>query len=110
MNPTKHYGTRLSQRGITSAMADLVLRYGEIRQDKYVMTKKMALALIAEFKKVVTYWDRVQKFDSESMNNIQIDILNETRYEIKILLKIADTDGAAIVESDNTLITAYKLH
>lgn len=110
MNPSKHYGARLSQRGITSAMADLVLRYGEIRQDKYVITKKMAQKLIAEFKKVVSYWDRIQKFNPESMNNIQIDILNETREEIKILLKIADTDGVAIVESNNTLITAYKLH
>lgn len=110
MNPTKHYGTRLSQRGITSAMADIVLRYGEIRQDKYVMSKKLAQRLIAEFKQVVAYWERIQKFAPDTMNNIQIDILNETRKEIKILLKIADTDGAAIVESNNTLITAYKLH
>ena len=46
MNITNHIQQRMSQRGITKAMIDCVMNFGDLEQDRYVINKKMANAYI----------------------------------------------------------------
>ena len=46
MNITNHIQQRMSQRGITKAMIDCVMNFGDLEQDRYVISGKMANAYI----------------------------------------------------------------
>jgi hypothetical protein len=79
---TKHLGVRMSQRGITSDMIDLVLAYGENRQDKVVLCRKAAMKLVARL-------DGAQRATA---------------------LKVLDKGGLVVVEKEGSLLTAYNLN
>ena len=46
MNITNHIQQRMSQRGITKAMIDCAMNFGDLEQDRYIINKKMANAYI----------------------------------------------------------------
>jgi hypothetical protein len=48
MQLTQHAHARMTQRGITRSMIDLVLEYGEIKQDKTYIDRKHAQQLVTE--------------------------------------------------------------
>ena len=77
---TRHMQTRMSQRGITQEMIDLVRRFGKRFGDRIVLKRK-----------------DIQR---------TIDELDELRAS---LLKIMDKGGVVVVEEDGALITAYRL-
>lgn len=79
MQRTRHLDKRMNQRGITSAMVDLTVEYGSLKQDKYVLSRSEALEL------------RSQK---ES--------------ELRTLMKVIDKGGLVVVEVDNAQLTAYN--
>lgn len=79
MQPTRHIKQRMSQRGISKAMVDLVIAHGVIQGDKYVVGRKEALQLIRELD-------------------------NERR----VLTKILDKGGVEVVTEGDALITAYN--
>lgn len=79
MQPTRHIKQRMSQRGISRDMVNLVLAHGVIEGDKYVVGRKEALQLIRELD-------------------------NERR----VLTKILDKGGVEVVTEGDTLITAYN--
>ena len=80
MTKTSHLVVRMSQRGITQEMIDLVRRFGERFGDRIVLKRK-----------------DIQK---------TIDELDELRAS---LLKIMDKGGVVVVEEDGVLVTAYRL-
>jgi hypothetical protein len=79
MQPTRHIQQRMSQRGISKKMVDLVVADGEIQGDKYVVGRKEALALIRE--------------------------LDNKR---RVLTKILDKGGVEVVIQGDALITTYN--
>lgn len=79
MLTTKHFRERMSQRGVTKRMVDLVLEYGRSQGDKIILNKKVAQSVLDEI-------DRIKKD----------------------LLKIKDKGGLTVVYSDESLITTYK--
>ena len=79
MQPTRHIKQRMSQRGISKEMVNLVIAHGVIQGDKYVVGRKEALQLIRELD-------------------------NERR----VLTKILDKGGVEVVTEGNALITAYN--
>lgn len=48
MHLTQHAHARMTQRGITRSMIDLVLEYGEVNQDKTYIDRKHAQQLVTE--------------------------------------------------------------
>ena len=78
---TKHLGVRMSQRGITGDMIELVLTHGENRQDKVVLCRKAAMKLVAQL-------DGAQRATA---------------------LKVLDKGGLVVVEKEGNLLTAYNL-
>ncbi len=80
MSKTRHIQKRMSQRGITSAILDLVERFGVCDNgDKVILTKKNCQrlsAVLANMKKVVD--------------------------------KMAEKGGYTLVESGDSLITIYR--
>lgn len=79
MQPTRHIKQRMSQRGISQDMVNLVLTHGVIDGDKYVVGRKEAL-------------QRLRELDSER----------------RVLTKILDKGGVAVVTDGDALITAYN--
>ena len=80
MRDTKHFQQRMSQRGMNRSMVDLTLQFGEVEQDRHVLGRKAALALL----------DRLQQ-------------------EARALKKIVDKGGIAVVTEGESLVTTYNL-
>ena len=79
MHPTRHIKQRMSQRGISKEMVNLVIAHGVIHGDKYVVGRKEALQLI------------------RALDN-----------ERRVLTKILDKGGVEVVTEGDALITAYN--
>lgn len=79
MQTTRHIQQRMSQRGVSRDMVDLVLTHGTLDQDKYVLGRKEALSLL----------DSLQR-------------------EERLLKKILDKGGVVVVANGNSLITTYN--
>ena len=79
MPKTKHFLSRIQQRGILQSSIEVAQRYGFPKGDKYILGKK------------------------------QIDIAIKTLdQERRALLKARDQGGVIAVEADGVLITAYR--
>ena len=78
MTKTKHYGSRISQRGIREMNVELARRYGISYGDKFVLGRKQIGHVI-------------QAFDRQR----------------KELVRTMDKGGVVVVEQDGNLITAY---
>ena len=79
MRPTQHIKQRMSQRGITQKMVDLVLALGTIHGDKYVVGRKEAR-------------QRLLELDNER----------------RVLTQILDKGGVEVVTEGDVLITTYN--
>lgn len=79
MQTTKHIQQRMSQRGVSRDMVELVLTRGTLDQDKYVLGRKEALSLL----------DALQR-------------------EERLLKKILDKGGVVVVAEGDSLITTYN--
>ena len=79
MQPTRHIKQRMSQRGISKEMVNLVIAHCVIHGDKYVVGRKEALQLI------------------RALDN-----------ERRVLTKILDKGGVEVVTEGDALITAYN--
>lgn len=79
MQHTRHIKQRMSQRGISQDMVNLVLTHGVIDGDKYVVGRKEAL-------------QRLRELDSER----------------RVLTKILDKGGVEVVTDGGSLITTYN--
>lgn len=79
MQFTRHAHQRMTQRGITRSMIDLVLEFGEVEQDKAILDKKHAQRLIRELEE-----------------------------KLRTAKKILDKGGCVVVEADNAILTTYN--
>lgn len=80
MAKTRHMEKRMSQRGITGSMLDVVLRFGVSQGDRIHFGRKAADAALKE--------------------------LDELR---KQLLKVRDKGGLVVVEEGGMFLTTYRL-
>lgn len=80
MRATKHLGERMSQRGMTKRMLELVMEFGKEQGDKIVLNRKTTQYLLDE------------------MDQIKRD-----------LLKVMDKGGIVVVCDNETLITTYRV-
>jgi len=78
MARTRHYGSRISQRGIREATVELAQQHGIQEGDKLVLGRK-------QIRKVLDALDR----------------------ERKELIRALDKGGVIVVESGGVLVTAY---
>ena len=79
MSQTRHFISRIQQRGILQSSIEVAQRYGFPKGDKFILGKK------------------------------QIDIAIKTLdKERKALLKARDQGGVMAVEANGVLITAYR--
>ena len=80
MTKTRHFCSRIQQRGILQSTIEMAQRYGFPRGDKMILGKK------------------------------QIDLaIKDLDQERKNLLRARDQGGVVAVEADGVLITAYRL-
>lgn len=80
MTATKHIGERMSQRGMTKRMLELVMEFGKEQGDKIVLNRKTTQYLLDE--------------------------IDQTK---KDLLKVMDKGGIVVVCDNETLITTYRV-
>lgn len=55
---TKHIEKRMAQRGISKAMIELVLNYGEESGDKVVLGRRSAQRLLEDFRTLIKIIDK----------------------------------------------------
>lgn len=79
MQPTLHIQQRMSQRGVSRDMVDLVLTHGTPDQDKFVLGKKEAMRLL--------------------------ETLEHTR---RLVMKVLDKGGVVVVAAGEALVTTYN--
>lgn len=79
MRDTQHIRQRMSQRGVSRDMVDLVLTHGTIEQDKYILGRREALRLL----------ELVQRQE-------------------RVIKKILDKGGVVVVAEGGALITTYN--
>ncbi|MFY9141288.1 hypothetical protein [Sulfuricurvum sp.] len=79
MKATKHIGERMSQRGMTKRMIELVMEFGKEQGDKVILNRKATQSILHE------------------MDQLKKD-----------LLKVMDKGGIVVVIDNDTLITTYK--
>lgn len=79
MHATRHIQQRMSQRGVTRDLVDLVMTYGRQDQDKYVMGRR------------------------EAQKHLEA-LQNETR----LVKKVLDKGGVVVVADGDALITTYN--
>ncbi len=58
MYKTKHIQRRMSQRGISQDMVDLVLRYGESEGDKIILSRRASARLMAAARTLAKILDK----------------------------------------------------
>lgn len=58
MQKTKHIEKRMSQRGISSAMIDLALKYGEESGDKVILGRRSARRLLEDLRTLMKIIDK----------------------------------------------------
>lgn len=76
---TSHIAKRMSQRGISRDMVDLVLSYGVDAGDKIVLGRREAT-----------------------------ELLEESKRRARLLMKVLDKGGVVVVAKGEALITAYN--
>ena len=79
MKTTKHSLARMSQRGLTKKLVDIVFEFGKDKGDKLILNRKATQKLIDE-----------------------IDTIR------KDLLRVMDKGGVTLVVDNETLITTYN--
>ncbi len=79
MQATKHFHHRMSQRGVSADMVRIVLDYGTVAQDKFILGRKEAARR-----------------------------LSAIEGEMRVLKKIIDKGGVTVVADGEALITAYN--
>jgi len=79
MKRTRHFSQRMSHRGVNGNVVDLVVKFGEIQGDRYVLNRRTALQL-----------------------------LEEARELERTIKKVLDKGGVVVVAEDGNLITTYN--
>lgn len=79
MHTTVHARKRMSQRGISREIVELVLEYGEIQQDKVILGRKDAQRWLAKLQR-----------------------------DMKVIKKILDKGGVVVVADSESVITTYN--
>jgi Domain of unknown function (DUF4258) len=79
MRLTDHIQQRMSQRGVSREMVDLVMTHGTLEQDKYILGRREALQLLDSFQR-----------------------------QTRVVKKILDKGGVTVVAEDGALITTYN--
>ena len=96
---THHVKRKMSQRGITKSMIDIVSLYGKHQRDKIFMNRQRIKLLL----KKVDFYRRLQR--GKNCDKKVLKNLNSLR---KYILKIADKGGVTLVMVDGVSITTYN--
>lgn len=104
MYHTHHIQQRMRQRGINQAIIQCVIDFGEIKQDKYLISHNLAIRYIHQIKRELIQRHRHNtRFHFEELSHQ--DLFNLLKY----MKKIADKKGVVVVMDDDTQITTYNL-
>ncbi|MDF1527389.1 MAG: DUF4258 domain-containing protein [bacterium] len=97
MKKTKHFGIRMSQRGVTREMVDFVLELGGQDGDMISLSKKELEGLKAELDRREKAY-RQRGLDSQT---------RELGLKKRVTMKLLDKGGLVVVTEGGHLITTY---
>ena len=80
MHISQHADKRMNQRGISRRLVDFTLRHGRIDGNKHVLDRNESRRLIDELEE-----------------------------ELRLAKRVLDKGGVTVVETEDTLITAYNI-
>lgn len=132
MHHTYHIQQRMRQRGINQAIIQCVLDFGEIKQDKYLISQNLATNYIKQiklelkkrhhkctstFRQQRSHLTRTHQHHKRGLcwknHCVVVDFSELSNADLITLLKhmkkIADKKGVVVVMDDDTQITTYNL-
>lgn len=110
MHHTKHSVTRMNQRGISHAMAELVYAYGTAKGDKVIFNQKAAKERLIEARAEKASLEKALDTGSLSMVSAMYAVA-KLEQEIRNLTKLIDKQGVVVVVvGGDVLLTAYGIH
>lgn len=110
MQHTKHSFTRMNQRGISHAMAELVYAYGMAKGDKVILNQKAAKERLIEARAEKASLEKVLDTGSSSMVAAMHEMA-KLEQEIRDITKLIDKQGVVlVVVNGDVLLTAYGIH
>lgn len=133
MHHTYHIQRRMRQRGINQAIIQCVIDFGEIKQDKYLISQNLATNYIQQiklelkkrhhhqcastFKQHHAHLARPHQHHKRGLcwkNHCVVadfsELSNQDLFNLlKYMKKIADKKGVVVVMDDDTQITTYNL-
>ena len=80
MQISQHADKRMNQRGISRRLVDFTLRHGRVDGNKHILDRNESRRLIDELEE-----------------------------ELRLAKRVLDKGGVTVVETDDTLITAYNV-
>lgn len=110
LKPTTHLDKRMNVRGISKAMIEFAVSYGELHADKLIVNKKLVRRMVEAINVQAIRLNRLRKkFEQFSVIRLIDKALDKLRERKKTALKIVAKGGIVVVVADNTLITTYDL-
>lgn len=110
LKSTTHLGKRMNVRGISKAMIEFAVRYGDLDADKLIVNNKLVRRMVEAINIQVVRLNRLRKkFRQFGVIRLIDKALNKLREQKKTALKIVAKGGIVVVVANNTLITTYDL-
>lgn len=100
----------MNVRGISKAMIEFAVKYGELHSDKLMVNRKLLRQMVESINVQAIRLGRLRKkFGEFGVIRLIDKALNKLKEQKKIALKIVAKGGIVVVVANNTLITTYDL-
>ena len=110
LKSTTHLDKRMNVRGISKAMIEFAVSYGELHADKLVVNKKLVRQMVEAINVEAIKLNRLRKkFEQFAVIRVIDKALNKLREQKKIALKVVAKGGIVVVVANNIVITTYDL-
>ncbi|AMN67218.1 hypothetical protein [Psychrobacter sp. P11G5] len=110
LKSTTHLDKRMNVRGISKAMIEFAVKYGELHSDKLMVNRKLLRQMVESINVQAIRLGRLRKkFGEFGVIRLIDKALNKLKEQKKIALKIVAKGGIVVVVANNTLITTYDL-
>lgn len=110
LRSTAHLDKRMNVRGISKAMIEFAVNYGELHSDKLIVNKKLVERMVEFINIQAIRMNRLRKkFRQFGVIRLIDKALNKLKEQKKIALKIIAKGGIVVVVANNALITTYDL-
>lgn len=108
MQKTRHFDQKMNIRGISSAMIQFTLEFGDVKNDKVFLNRQMLIKEVAQLKlKQSKLQKLLKKFKSFNVAHLIKKFLSKVKRDFATAKSIMQKGGLVVVTEGGKLITTY---